>query len=67
MDISKSIRKALAENGAKQKDLGDYIKVDRKSVSRYATGLSTPTTKSLSLIAEFFDMKVSEFIALGEL
>ena len=66
MNISKSLKIAIANKGATQQELSKYMGVDHNSVSRYANNTSSPTLKNLELMCEFFGVKVSEFIQLGE-
>jgi DNA-binding Xre family transcriptional regulator len=65
MDLSKSIRVALALRGKSQKWLAEEYGVSRQWIShvKKAENVNTNTIKT---IAEILDMPVSEFIALGE-
>ena len=65
MDLSKSIRLAMAENNTTNKELAEAIGVKTQHISawRKSGGISY---KNQIKIADFFGIKVSEFVALGE-
>lgn len=65
MNIGKSIKVALAMKGMKAKDLAETLVVTPPTISVMC---SRPTASGQMLIqlSLAFDMKVSEFIALGE-
>lgn len=65
MNLGKSIRVACAQKDIKGKDLAKILGVSEATIS---TMLNKPTgkEKSLTALAEVFEMPVSEFIALGE-
>ena len=65
MDLSKSLRMVIAEKGIKHKDLAKSLNTTSQQVSNW---LGTGGIKQSSIveICEFFEIPVSEFIALGE-
>lgn len=65
MNIGKSIKVALAQKGMSQAELAKRMGITHTWVSALANKpkASTPTVEAL---AAQFDMKVSEFVALGE-
>lgn len=65
MDLGKSLRIAVAMKGIKQKELAENFGTSRQQISNW---MNTGIIKQSNLvkICEFFGMKVSEFIALGE-
>lgn len=65
MNLSKSIRIALAERDLKQLDLAAGLGVQDSQVSRWVTK-NTTTLDNIKRISKFFKLKVSEFIKLGE-
>ena len=65
MDIGKSIEIALIHRGIKKKDLADQLEVSRTYVS-YLVGSETCSPSMLDKLSRVFEMKASEFIALGE-
>lgn len=65
MNVGKSINIALALKGWKRKDLAARLNVTQPTVS-HMLARDTATGQMLKELAKAFDMKVSEFIALGE-
>ena len=65
MNISKSIRLALAEKHMNQADLAVKLGCKSPNVSIICSTGRT-RTETLKRIADAFEMKVSSFIALGE-
>lgn len=65
MNLSASLRLALAKKNMKKKALAEMVGTSQQQVSNW---LRTGNIKQSSLpsIASAFDMSVSEFIALGE-
>lgn len=65
MDLGKSLRLAIADKGVKHKDLAEELGTTSQQVSKW---LKSGVIKQSSIvgISEFFEMKTSEFIALGE-
>lgn len=65
MNVGKSIKVALAKREMNQQDLAEKMKVTKPYVSQLA-GKAHAGMGTVSILAEAFDMKVSEFLALGE-
>ena len=65
MDLRKSLRKAIANDGIKHKDLADKLGTSSQQISNWLKSGSIKQT-SLVAICKVFNMPVSEFIALGE-
>lgn len=65
MNIGKSIKVALAKKDMNQQDLAEKMKVSKPYVSQLA-GREHAGMGTVVLLADVFDMKVSDFIALGE-
>lgn len=65
MNLRKSIKMCLAEKGMAQKDLAEKLGMSQTSMSQLAAQKSC-TGATLQKLADAFDMKVSEFVALGE-
>lgn len=65
MNLRKSVMIALAHREMKQKDLADQIGMSQGSMSQLMNQTSC-TGATLQKLAAAFDMKVSEFIKLGE-
>jgi len=65
MNLSKSLRLAIAKKGIKHKDLANALGTSSQQISNW---LKSGSIKQSSIvdIAKFFEMPVSEFIALGE-
>ena len=65
MNIKKSLKLALAERERSPGWLAKKLKVTPQAVSKFAaTGHSN--TRTIEAFCKVLDMKVSEFIALGE-
>lgn len=65
MNFRRSLKLALAQRGMTQKALAEKLGMRESSMSQLAAQTSC-TGATLQKIADAFDMKVSEFIALGE-
>jgi len=65
MNLRKSIKKCLLDKEMSQKDLAIKLGMSETSMSQLAAQTSC-TGATLQKLAEAFDMKVSEFIAIGE-
>lgn len=65
MDLSKSLRLAIAGKGVKHKDLAKQLGTTSQQISNW---LKSGAIKQSSLIAvsREFGLSVSEFVALGE-
>lgn len=66
MNIAKSIKMALINKGMRQGDLAKALKTTPAYMSRLANGKAHMNTLVLEKVASQFNMKVSEFVALGE-
>lgn len=65
MNFRRSLKLALAQRDMTQKALAEQLGMRETSMSQLAAQTSC-TGATLQKIAEAFDMKVSEFVALGE-
>lgn len=65
MNIGKSIRKALIDHDMRQNQLAAKMGVGVRWMSRMANSRTT-SMQTVEALAAQFDMKVSEFVALGE-
>lgn len=65
MNVGKSIKVALAMREMNQQDLAVKMVVSKPYVSQLA-GKQHAGIGTVTLLAEAFGMKVSEFLALGE-
>lgn len=65
MNVGKSIKVALAKREMRSGDLAKILGVTPQTVSTMSSR-STCTGQMLIRLAQSFDMKVSEFVALGE-
>lgn len=65
MDIGRSLRMILKNKGKTQQWLANEIGVESTIISKIANNKSNNLTY-IKIIAKFFNMKVSEFIAIGE-
>lgn len=66
MNIPLSIKYALVKNNNKQKDLAANLNVTGAYISAVAAGDKRPSLDFVFKCSMFFNMKLSEFIALGE-
>lgn len=65
MNTGKSIKLALIHKGWSQKELAEKLGTSNVTVSILANGYQCSSAR-LKDLAEVFEMKVSDFIALGE-
>ena len=65
MNVSKSIRVALAMRELTQKQLAERLGMYESAVSQLVNR-SSITTDKLKRVADALDMRVSELVALGE-
>lgn len=65
MNIGKSLKMSLLKNDMEQSDLAGKMGIHQSHVSKISCG-KTITTETLERMAAAFNMKVSEFIAIGE-
>ena len=66
MNVSKSIKIILISKGISKGDLAKAMDVAGPTVSRWCHAEGQCSTPTVERLAKFFDMKVSEFIAVGE-
>ncbi|AUR98107.1 DNA-binding domain protein [Vibrio phage 1.247.A._10N.261.54.E12] len=66
MNIGKSISVACAMRTKTRGELAECLGVNKQTVSNWSQGHTSPKPFQMELIAAFFGMKTSEFIALGE-
>lgn len=65
MNLSKSLRVALAMREKTQTDLANHLGKDRQIISKWAVS-GKMSRVSIELTCKYLDMNVSEFVALGE-
>ena len=65
MDLSKSLRLAIASKGVKHKDLAEQLGTTSQQVSNWIKSGAIKQS-SLVSISEALGLSVSEFVALGE-
>lgn len=65
MNLGKSISVARAKHGLQVKELAKRLGMSPTSLSQLS-GQTSCTGATLQKLAKAFDMKVSEFVALGE-
>lgn len=65
MDLSKSLRVAIASKGIKHKDLAEKLGTTSQQVSNWIKSGAIKQT-SLVSISDALGLSVSEFISLGE-
>ncbi len=65
MDLALSIKVMMHKTGTTRNDIAEGIGSSEVVVGRWING-SGCNTRSLNLLADFFNMPVSEFIRLGE-
>jgi len=65
MDLGKSLRIALAKDGTSQITLANDLDVTKQVISLWVRS-GNITRDNIRVLAKYFNMKVSEFIALGE-
>lgn len=65
MDLSKSLRLAIASKGVKHKDLAIQLGTTTQQISNWIRSGAIKQT-SLVSVSEALGLSVSEFVALGE-
>lgn len=65
MNIGKSIKVALAQRNMKQNQLADRLGKSARWINLLANSKGA-STETITMLAAAFDMKASEFVALGE-
>jgi len=66
MNFGKSINKALADKEVSNTELAKAVGVNRTTISAWKSGEQIPRLQKVEKMAKFFNMEISEFIALGE-
>jgi len=66
MNLSKSVKVAIAYKGGTQKSLAESMKVTQATLTSWMKGKTAPNAFQIAQMAVYFDMKVSSFIELGE-
>ncbi len=66
MNLAKSIKLALIEKGMTQAQLAAKVESKPAYISNLATGRANLQGEMLKKVAAAFDMKVSDFVKLGE-
>lgn len=66
MNLAKSLKKALLERNMSQLDLAAKLEITPVHLNRLANNKAGMSPAIMERIAGQFDMKVSEFVALGE-
>lgn len=59
MELLKKLRQ---QRGLYQKDVASFLGVDRTTYVKYETGASEPDNKTLSKLADFYDVSVDELL-----
>lgn len=62
--IAEVLKDLRARKGVGQKDLAEYLKIDRTTYTKYETGDSTPDYEKLQKIASFFKVSI-DFLIYG--
>jgi len=65
MDLGLSLKIALAKSKKSQAQLADDLGLKRQAVNRWAT-TGSMTKDTIEVLANYFGMKPSEFVSLGE-
>jgi ribosome-binding protein aMBF1 (putative translation factor) len=65
MDIGKSIKKCLRKQGMTQQELAEKLGISLRRVNKIANS-TYANTETVERLSGVFDIKASEFIALGE-
>ena len=66
MDLKRSLEIAKAKKGVKNKDVSEALKTSPQQVANWCrTGAIKQS--SIADLSNYFEMQVSEFIALGEM
>lgn len=66
MNLPKSLKIALINKGITQRSLAESVGTTDAHISNLSTGRAQLQGEMLKKIAKSLDMKVSEFVALGE-
>lgn len=63
MQFSEKLKQLRAQKGIPQAELAKKIFVSRSAVAKWESGLGLPSEQSLSMLAEYFGIEVSELIS----
>ena len=66
VDFGRCIRVALAQKDISQKEFAQAVDISEAAIINQKKGRVSPTLPVIMAYADFFGMKVSDFIALGE-
>lgn len=66
MNLGKSLKKALLERNMSQLALAAKLDITPANLNRLANGRTNMNAPMLLRLAQEFEMKASEFVALGE-
>lgn len=66
LDISKAVQKALDSKGVSQYALANKVGWSSANVNHICRGRAGTNIRTLQVVAEALEMKLSELIALGE-
>lgn len=66
MNIEKSLKIAMTIRDTNQTELASRMGVSRSYIGAIATGVKPVSMAKVAAICSFLDMKVSDFIILGE-
>jgi plasmid maintenance system antidote protein VapI len=66
MNLGKSLKKALLEQGMSQLALAAKLSITPANLNRLANGHTNMNAPMIARISKEFGMKASEFVALGE-
>ena len=66
MSIGKKLLSLRQQKGLSQQELADYLHVSRQTVSKWESDLSLPDMKMSLMIAEFYDISITELLGIEE-
>lgn len=66
MNIGKSINIACSKYGKLKKDLARHVGVSTQTMSNWSKGHCEPSHFHIDMMAEYFGIKTSAFVALSE-
>ena len=65
MDLRKSLRVAIASKGVRNIDVAEYLGYTPQQITNWLRE-GNISSQNITKLSEYFEMKASEFIALGE-
>ncbi|MDE6201285.1 MAG: helix-turn-helix domain-containing protein [Clostridiales bacterium] len=65
MQFNEKLKELRTKKGVSQSELADSIYVSRSAVAKWENGLGLPSTESLRLLAEYFEVSVDELYSDG--